>query len=148
MKDGLQTRGRAVGEVVIRAVPVPARRLLTLGEDHPVWGRAFAVDGVVWAGPDGFDVEGALVRLRPPPDAGEVGVAEVVQMLERAGAARVKIVLRSSVPEVIRRTDVGPSLAPKLSHREAVLAAAAEARSSDPAALRTLLEGILDEEGM
>ena len=133
---------------MIRAVQVPARRLLTIGEDHPVWGRASAVAGVVWAGPDGFDVEGALVRLRPPPDAGEAGVVEVVQMLERAGAVRVKVVPRTQAAGVVRRIDVDPQAAPKLSHREAVLAAAAEARSSDPAALRALLEGILDEEGI
>lgn len=141
---------------MIRVVRVPARRLLTVREGHDAWRTPDVLEaGVVWEGPDGFalggtvdgSIGGALVRLCPPPGAPDELVARVEALCERAGAARVKVVQRSDTPEVVRRIDVDPSPTAR-SHRETVLTVAAEARSADPAALRALLEGILDEEGV
>ena len=133
----------------IRRVRVSARRLLTLSEEHPAWANPDAVDpsGILWTPPDGFTLDGALVRLHPPADANEERVAALVARLERAGAERVRVGPRVTQAPVVVRIDVDPH-SPKLSHREAVLAAVGAARSSDPAALRALLEGILDEEGL
>lgn len=133
---------------MIRSVILPARRLLTLGEDREIWTLPNNRTSDLILDMSGLRVAaGALVRLHPPAGISEQDIAAVVARLEEAGAARVKVVPRASSPEVVRRIDVDPSL-PRRSHREAVFAAADEARSSDPAALRALLGDILDEEGI
>lgn len=139
---------------MIRSIPLPARRLLTVPEDSPLWEHLELLVGDVQL--DGLGdttvverlvVDGALVRLHPPADASDGDVAAVVGRVERAGAVRVKVVPRVAAPEVVRRTGAGPS-SPRLGHRAAVMAVADESRSSDPEALRALLGGILDEEGI
>lgn len=140
IEDG---HGNAVGNTVV-VVRVPAARTLaTLDEEHGIWkGRG----NLLGIGPK-ETWEGAIVRLRPPPDVDPARVEKVKAILADAGVARIKLETRRGAvlpTEAVQKAKP----AKRSSAREIVLQLVKEANSSDPDELRDIVERVMAEEGL
>lgn len=137
------TPAKLVGNhFVVRRVLRPlARELVTIAEDHPVWGR----DKMLL--PASYD--GKIVRLRPPPGTPAEWTDTVADSL-RGNAAAVRVVPPVLVPMVIPVATAEQS-APRLRPREVVQRMAWDALSASPEdrdALVALVNAVMDEEGL
>ena len=123
-------------ESVTRVEVKDARRLITIGPDDPAWKRE---NVLVTADAVG----GAIVRLKPPPDARDEVIASIRARCEAVGVARVIVLPRprsEEIPENRPRRGSGDGA------REAVTALALE--SAESAALLPLCEQVMGEEGL
>lgn len=114
-----------------------SRRLLTVAPDLLAFAALTMPSATV------VDVEGALVRMRPPDGATDALVAAAKACLLRSGALAVRVMPRArgavlSTPPAARE--------PPKRHREVVLSLAAA--SPDAKQLCTLLNEIMDEVGI
>lgn len=130
-------RRKQIPGLNVEAVPVPARRLEIFDETHPIWtGRRCALSGL----------EGAIVRLRPPPGSPTDLVEGVKKTLTDAGVARIKLEERRGV--VIPREAVEKSKATKSSAREVVLQLVAESNTMDRESLAEIVERTMAEQNL
>lgn len=120
-----------------REVPVEgARRFVTLGPDWPGWR-----DDEAEFPPE---VEGAFVRVEPPPEASEATV-EHVRSLAGKLAVRVSVAPRRRAPAVLAPREKRPHL----KAREVVEGLVAEhPREADRPALSQLCEELMAKRGL
>lgn len=128
----------------VTAHPVKARELLTVSEGSALW---VGVPGPYVAGVHAVDdIKGAIVRLKPPPDATDEKVEQAREALLRSGAAAVRVMPRQRkdvVPQKAKRDPV-----PLRGPREVVMEMAEQANTEDKAALKSLLEDALSAAGL
>lgn len=123
--------------------PVKARELLTVPEDCSLW---VGVPGPYVAGIVRVDdVKGAIVRLKPPPEADDAKVEQARQALLRSGALAVRLMPRRRKAVVPQAAKERPAPA---SHREVVMELAARANTPDRAALIAVLDEALAQAGL
>ncbi len=115
-----------------------SRLLVTVDSDHPDWGRLDRLAGV-------GNVEGAIVRLRPPFGVSDDDVARMRGHYENAGAARVTVLPRPRA-ELLPEKTIEPKKV--TGARDAVLALVEESNSKDRDALRQACEGIMAKAGL
>lgn len=124
---------RVVSAPGFEVVPVVARALLTIGEDHRAWsGRPYAVR------------PGTIVRLHPPPDATDMQVEEL-----RAALLAIEGVVIKDVPRRRARVVLEPTKeVPAEGARQAAMQLVEAAATSDRAALRAAVEEALGAGGL
>lgn len=129
----------------VRAVPVPARPMLTVREDDLIWNPETAADAVPLFG---ADVKGAIVRLFPPMG---VDPTEFRTFCEDMGAARV-VVIGAIRERVVMGVDPEEQMsAARPSIRDVVTKMTDEAPASKhytKAELAEELDGLLSAEGL
>ncbi len=129
-----QVPGVNPGSLAVESVPVAgARPLLTFEQDHPVWGGKVAAQ-----------VEGAIVRVRPPEGASDERVAELVESFRKGGAAAVKVLPRRRSVAVVEPEGVKP----RARVRDVAVGLAREASVSDVGKLVSLVEEIAGRVGI
>lgn len=118
--------------------PVETRRLVTIGEDSPVWDGDMAFDQMT---------AGALVRVRAPPDVADEQVEAVRAWARKMGAEgeiRVLRRRRARLPdEALARVRKKRARA-----RDVVLEVVEACSFEDKKALREACEAIMDEAGL
>jgi len=118
-------------ESKVEAVELSARRLVTIGPDHPWWAKLALESRETFYG-EGFD--GAIVRVRPPGSATDGHVEEVRSILAKFKVAAMRFESRA-------HAEVAPQPARRAEHkslREVVMEMAAT--SSRREELRVLLD--------
>lgn len=131
----LETR---VSRSRVQTVPVAdPRRLLTVGEDFPIWTRPPAVP---------FNCPGSIVRLRPPEGASDEKVEEVRRYLLSVGEAAAVRVMPRPRSAVLPAAKV--AAVARMSIRELAVRLAGEAVVEDRAALLAVVEEALDHAGL
>lgn len=124
----------------VRTVKIDTRRLLTIDTEHPDWSQLDRRKAV-------SNVEGAIVRLRPPHTVSDADVERVRVFYEKVGAARVTVLPRPRVDVV--PNDVAEKRPEKaIGAREAVLTLIRETNSKDRDLLRELCERVMAECGV
>lgn len=129
-------------KLIVSPRPVNARRLVTIAEKNALWSGKKTVLSV---GPADYWM-GAIVRLRPPPEADEKLVEQIKVAIAAAGAARIKVEVQQAAVLPTEAVDKGTPT--KSSAREVVLQLVAEANSTDPAALKDVCERVMAEKGL
>ena len=118
-----------------------ARSLVTLDANHDVWKRDGLAPSIQAA-----SYKGMIVRLRPPPGTPESWTDAVIDML-RPHAVAVRLVPPVVAPPVVvPNASTGEPL--RLRPRDVVEAMVNDAVGVDVDALRALVGGVLDKEGL
>jgi hypothetical protein len=128
----------SVSRETVRRVPVRSRELVTVHPDSPLWkGEAASF----------LDLDGAIVRIRPPYEATQPMIDDVRAWFLRAGASKVTL-LPSPRPELLPGAACIQRPKAAASARDAVLQVAREVASKEPERLLELCEKIMGEEGL
>jgi hypothetical protein len=129
---------RASGEGVSR-VPLDSRNLITVLPDWPIWKGTVSKKAL--------DATGAIVRIRPPPEATDEDVERVRALMLMKGAERVGVLPRPRaelVPAAVAEAARGKAYGA----RQAVLSLVEESNSKAREALSALCEKIMAEVGL
>ncbi len=124
------------------AVPVEARRLITVGPDDEAWSSRYAhsvLTTVEW--------KGAIVRLRPPPGCSDERVEAVRQLLIGVCVAAVRVEARHGA---VVPLEAGAEFSEikTCTVREAVQSLVESANVEDREALRAYVWELIEEEGL
>ena len=134
---GAARRESAEGTWAVRMPVEGARRLVTLDETEPYWKKPGTYVFL--------NMEGAIVRLKPPADADPGQVEAIREHLAAKGAAKIVYVAppkKEAVPTPARLEFVG------LSPRQVVEKLLEEANTADRDALRGIVEKVMAENGL
>lgn len=120
----------------VTSKPRTARPLVTIGPDAECW-RSETM-------PENFE-KGAIVRIKPPPDATDARLNAVVEQCKRQGAIAIRITPPDPGTSKATKQTAVPTVQ---SHRRVVEDLVAGMKSSDKKALEELCAEVMDEEGL
>lgn len=123
-------------------VPSRARVLATFDERHPIWDR----EGKLAPAYPWETLGMMIVRLRPPPGTPAPWVDAVLDAV-RLHALAVRVVPPVLAPAVVMPNAAEPA-APRMRPRDVVEQLVNDAVGVDVNALRALVGGVLDKEGL
>ena len=127
---------------VVTSRALETRQLITIGTNDPLWNLSGDVHDKAF---DSKNVEGAIVRLRPPAQVTTEQIRALRKKLLRAGAVAVKDEPRAPGEAVVVHGEAPPE---DKSIRETIETMVAEANSSNRQALSGLLQELMDIAGV
>ena len=103
------------------------------------------IESDVWAGTKPFVSRGAIVRIRPPHEATQTQIDELIAVCIEQGAERVRVEARRRAPKIVASSQLCSA---RSSIREVVITMCEEANSRDRQALRTFVDDVMNRAGI
>lgn len=126
---------RVAPQPLLRVELLDSRRLVTIAPGDDYW-KSGVVEGVE---------KGTIVRIRPPAEASDEAVENLVRIMRECGAEACHVQPRERAAAVVPRESAKRSSS---SARQVVRDMVAESRSDDRDALSAECEGIMQEVGL
>lgn len=129
----------AASKFAVERIAMGARKLYTIGVDHPWWGRKKKSSHEAMP-----VLKGAIVRVRPPADTSDEEIDLLGKVLQECKVAKVRFEARAQADVLPDEEDITEIL--HIGHREIVMAMAE--KSSRAEDLKQLLDSYLVKAGI